>query len=185
MRRGDESAFAAAFAEHRGAVHRYATQMGGAMGADDVVQETFLTVIRQLDRNDASRGPLRAYLLGIARNLMLKRMAMRPPDTPFEPPDEPIAVQQESPLEQLTRAEAIALVRMAICTLPEPYREVVVLCEMDELEYADAAAVIGCPIGTVRSRLHRAKALLMQKLGPMLRPALAGASSTAPHDRDN
>ena len=116
---------------------------------------------------------------------MLKRMAMRPPDTPFEPPDEPIAVQQESPLEQLTRAEAIALVRMAICTLPEPYREVVVLCEMDELEYADAAAVIGCPIGTVRSRLHRAKALLTQKLGPMLRPALAGASSTAPHDRDN
>ena len=61
MRRGDESAFAAAFAEHRGAVHRYATQMGGAMGADDVVQETFLTVIRQLDRYDASRGPLRAY----------------------------------------------------------------------------------------------------------------------------
>ena len=116
---------------------------------------------------------------------MLKRMALRPPDTPFEPSDEPIAAQQESPLEQLTRAEAIARVRMAIRTLPEPYREVVVLCEMDELEYADAAAVIGCPIGTVRSRLHRAKALLIQKLGPMLRPALAGASPTAADDRDN
>ena len=81
MRRGDESAFAAAFAEHRGAVHRYASHMGGSTAADDVVQETFLIMIRQLEKYDASRGPLKAYLLGIARNVVLKGVAMRSPET--------------------------------------------------------------------------------------------------------
>jgi len=56
------------------------------------------------------------------------------------------------------------LVRDAIRTLPPAYREVIVLCELEEMDYADAAAVLGCPIGTVRSRLHRGRALLTQKL---------------------
>ena len=74
---------------------------------------------------------------------------------------------------------------MAIDALPAPYREVLVLCELDELDYADAAAVIGCPIGTVRSRLHRAKTLLLQKLGPVLRPALARTTPTIVDDSED
>ena len=54
--------------------------------------------------------------------------------------------------------------RQAIATLPENYREVVVLCELEEMSYEEAAAALDCPLGTVRSRLHRARALLLEKL---------------------
>jgi RNA polymerase sigma-70 factor (ECF subfamily) len=60
--------------------------------------------------------------------------------------------------------ENVQRVRQAIATLPENYREVVVLCELDELSYEDAAAALDCPVGTVRSRLHRARAILVEKL---------------------
>jgi RNA polymerase sigma-70 factor, ECF subfamily len=60
--------------------------------------------------------------------------------------------------------ENVSRVRHAISTLPENYREVVVLCELDEMSYEDAAAALDCPVGTVRSRLHRARALLLEKL---------------------
>jgi RNA polymerase sigma-70 factor, ECF subfamily len=60
--------------------------------------------------------------------------------------------------------ENVNRVRQAIATLPENYREVVVLCELDELSYEDAAAALDCPVGTVRSRLHRARAILVEKL---------------------
>jgi len=60
--------------------------------------------------------------------------------------------------------ENVTRVRQAIATLPENYREVVVLCELDELSYEDAAAALDCPVGTVRSRLHRARAILVEKL---------------------
>jgi RNA polymerase sigma-70 factor, ECF subfamily len=168
MREGDESAFAAAFAAHRGVIHRYASHMGGAATADDVVQETFLALIRQLDRYDASRGSLQAYLLGIARHLLLKRMAIAAPDDvsgrSIDGEGGPFAASDENPLEQLTRAEAVGRVRAAIRELPAAYREVVVLCGLNDLDYAAAAAAIGCPIGTVRSRLHRARALLAAML---------------------
>jgi RNA polymerase sigma-70 factor (ECF subfamily) len=61
-----------------------------------------------------------------------------------------------------------------VLALPRRYREVVVLCDLEELDYADAAIALGCPIGTVRSRLHRARALLMDKLSQErgLRPSM-------------
>jgi len=78
-------------------------------------------------------------------------------------------------LENLSRAETVHAVRAAIATLPAPYREAIVLCELQELSYADAATVAQCPVGTIRSRLHRAKELLMTKLAAMQPgPAEAG-----------
>jgi RNA polymerase sigma-70 factor (ECF subfamily) len=68
------------------------------------------------------------------------------------------------PLEDLTRAEAVASLRKAILTLPLRYREAVVLCDLQELSYAGAAEALGCAVGTVRSRLHRGRALLASKL---------------------
>jgi RNA polymerase sigma-70 factor (ECF subfamily) len=67
-------------------------------------------------------------------------------------------------LDSLSREETIQAVRAAIASLPAAYREVVVLCELQEMSYEDAAAIAQCPVGTVRSRLHRAKGLLMTKL---------------------
>ena len=72
--------------------------------------------------------------------------------------------RQPTVLDTLSRAETVHTVRAAIASLPAPYREAVVLCELQEMSYADAAAVAECPVGTVRSRLHRAKALLTEKL---------------------
>jgi len=67
-------------------------------------------------------------------------------------------------LGDLTRAESIEALRQAVLTLPVRYREAVVLCDLQELSYADASAALGCAIGTVRSRLHRGRALLATKL---------------------
>jgi len=66
--------------------------------------------------------------------------------------------------DEFASLETIGRVRQAISTLPENYREVVVLCELEELSYEEAASALDCPVGTVRSRLHRARALLVEKL---------------------
>src|SRR5271170_3954420 len=66
--------------------------------------------------------------------------------------------------DEFASLENVTRVRQAIATLPENYREVVVLCELDELSYEEAAAALDCPVGTVRSRLHRARAILVEKL---------------------
>ena len=68
-------------------------------------------------------------------------------------------------LGDLTRGERLEALRQAILNLPALYREVIVLCELHELDYVQAASAIGCPVGTVRSRLHRARALLVSKMG--------------------
>ena len=70
----------------------------------------------------------------------------------------------DDPLADLTHRESIEALRRAVTALPRRYREVVALCDLEEIDYADAAAALGCPIGTVRSRLHRARALLLEKL---------------------
>ena len=79
-------------------------------------------------------------------------------------------VAQENPLGDLTRHETIESVRRAVLALPADYREAVVLCDLHEMSYAEAAQVLGCAIGTVRSRLHRGRALLTEKLGAQLWP---------------
>jgi RNA polymerase sigma-70 factor (ECF subfamily) len=66
--------------------------------------------------------------------------------------------------DEFASIENVTRVRQAIGTLPENYREVVVLCELQEMSYEEAAAALDCPVGTVRSRLHRARAILVEKL---------------------
>ena len=70
----------------------------------------------------------------------------------------------DDPLLDLTQREGIDALRRAVQALPRRYREVVVLCDLEEVDYADAAVALGCPIGTVRSRLHRARGLLLDKI---------------------
>ena len=67
----------------------------------------------------------------------------------------------------MARNETIEAVRKAVLSLPPRYREVVVLCELQEMSYAEAAGVMNCAIGTVRSRLHRGRALLIEKMQPI------------------
>jgi RNA polymerase sigma-70 factor (ECF subfamily) len=177
MRGGDERAFADLFARHRPAVYRYAVHMGGPDAADDIVQEVFLALLQQLDRYDGSRAPLLSYLLGIARRQALKRMAGprldRWPDVDSDAAAVSDAVSAAAnPFEALSQTEIIERVRMAISRLSPAYREAIVLCELNELDYASAAVVMHCPIGTVRSRLHRARAQLAAQLENMRSGAL-------------
>jgi RNA polymerase sigma-70 factor (ECF subfamily) len=170
MKQGDEAAFAALFDRHKTAVHRYAAHMGGPDAADDIVQEVFLALLRQLAQYDPARGSLQAYLLGIARRQVFKRVAGARVEEPLDDEDPGAnAVQspEGNPFEDLNRAEIVERVRAAIGMLPPAFREAIVLCELNEFDYATAAGIMNCPIGTVRSRLHRARALLVALLAGM------------------
>jgi RNA polymerase sigma-70 factor, ECF subfamily len=170
-RHGDEAAFAQLFARYQRAIFRYAAHMCGEAAAEDVVQDTFLVVLRRGGKFDAARGTFSAFLFGIARNVILKQLGGR-----HELPSEfDAAVEEASPqanaLESLTEQERIEAVRMAIASLPPFYREVVVLCDLEDVNYESAASALGCPIGTIRSRLHRARRMLTSKLAAWRGPA--------------
>ena len=169
-RRGNAEAFSTLFARFQGPIYRYAAHMCGRDAGDDIVQETFLSVLRDAGRFDATRGTVGAYLFGVARHHVFRRLRVRDAAVDRDDVGERLtteAAPDTDVLAHLTRAETIDAVREAIATLPPVFREVVVLCELQETSYADAAAIAGCPVGTVRSRLHRARALLVEKLGTM------------------
>jgi len=133
-----------------------------------VTQEVFLFLMREGHLFDPSRGALSSFLLGVARNYVLRRLrGDHLLSSLSEDVESDEHVNDASPLDDLTRTESIESVRKAVLSLPERYREVVVLCELQEMSYAEAAEVLGCAIGTVRSRLHRARALLLNKLQPV------------------
>jgi RNA polymerase sigma-70 factor (ECF subfamily) len=172
MLAGDEEALALLYRRRQGSVYRFALQMSGSNSiAEDVTQEVFLFLMREGHVFDPSRGSLSAFLLGVARNHVLRRMRVDHLLTPIGEDDDAdagLAMSETDlcPLDDLARAETIELVRKAVLSLPAKYREVVVLCELQDVSYGEAAEILGCAIGTVRSRLHRARALLLAKLRP-------------------
>jgi RNA polymerase sigma-70 factor (ECF subfamily) len=173
MLAGDEEAFALLYRRRQGGIYRFAAQMSGSDSiGDDVTQEVFLFLMREGHTFDSSKGTLSAFLLGVARMYVRRRLKAEQRlellgDT-LDDDDAPFSPQSDMcPLEDLTRAETIESVRKAILSLPEKHREVIVLCELQGVSYAETAEILGCAIGTVRSRLHRARAQLLT----MLRPA--------------
>lgn len=181
---GDEAAFGEIYARYQRPIYHYATRMCGPGAGDDIVQETFLAVLRQSSSTrlkasrgfDPAKGSVGGYLYGIARHHVIKRLD-RQGVTLTEPVEMAAAeamATQDTPLEMMAREQMIDVVRQAVQSLPPAYREVVALCDLQELDYATVAQVIQCPIGTVRSRLHRARGLLVRKLASA--PALVAAS---------
>jgi len=167
-RAGDEHAFTVLYRRHQGPVYRFALQMSGSESvADDVTQEVFLALMREFSRFDSSRGSLAPYLYGVARNQVRRHMERGKFQVPIHDDGdaslEPITAPGD-PLGDLTLREGLSALRQAILTLPLHYREVVALCDLEEMSYEEAARSIGCAVGTIRSRLHRAHALLIQKL---------------------
>jgi RNA polymerase sigma-70 factor (ECF subfamily) len=167
MERGDRQAFATLYRRHQSALYRFALQMSGEPGiAEEVTQDVFLLLMRDAKSYDPARGPLPSYLYGVARNYVYRALRReRPYAASLDDQDAAEFVEpSEDALSGLTRAQQMDALRRAILSLPEAYREAVVLCELHELDYAAAASAIGCPVGTVRSRLHRARALLLEKM---------------------
>ena len=161
---GEADAFSALYRQHHNAVYRFALHMSGsAPVAEEVTQDVFMLLMREAGSFDSRRGSLVAYLYGIARNFVRRHLERSRAWDSFEDSGgEPVSL--DDPLGELTRRETIDGVRHAILTLPANYREAVVLCELQELSYQEAAAALGCAVGTVRSRLHRARAMLIGKL---------------------
>jgi len=164
---GDRDAFAALYRRRRPDVYRLALHISGSRSvADDVTQEVFMAVIHDAGRYRPDRAGVVPWLLGIARNHARRVLYRRP--TVELPDDESetgrmLAVDAD-PLAGLARRQHILALRRAVLDLPVKYREAVVLCDLQELTYADAATALGCAIGTVRSRLHRGRALLATRL---------------------
>jgi RNA polymerase sigma-70 factor (ECF subfamily) len=166
VRSGRSDAFTLLFRRRRGDVYRFALHMSGSPAvADDVTQDVFLIVIGEAGRYEPGRSTVAAWLCGIARNCVRQRLA-RERDRRLQDLgsgiEEP-AVHPD-PVEDLSRAEEAADVRRAVLALPVKYREAVVMCDLQELSYAEAADALGCAIGTVRSRLHRARSLLAGRM---------------------
>ena len=179
-RQGDEQAFSELFSRHERRIFRFAAYLCGPQAGDDIVQETFLTVLRQKHRKDAPNASVAAYLLGIARHIVMKRLPESREVLVAEHADSPAGepIDDVTPLESMARSETVMHVRAAIQELPVEYREAVALCELQDLDYESAARVMACPVGTVRSRLHRAKRLLATKLAALVRPADIGRRSS-------
>ena len=172
---GDAQAFEALYDRRQGGIYRYALRMSGSPTiAEDVTQEVFLSLMRDHSGYLESRGTVKSYLYGMARHRLFRRLERERSLVSLTGSDEAMTETvyaqmrgTNDPFGELLRNETIDVVRQAILSLPENFREVVVLCYLQEMNYADAAAVIECPIGTVRSRLARARALLMNKLGQL------------------
>ena len=180
--RGDEEAFVCLYRKHQGALLRFAMRMTGShWGAEEIVQDVFMTLLREPKKYDVQRGPLGAFLYGIARNRVMKYLERIPREISLEEKNEDgtgsgVVLQDSfTPALWAEKRERMEQVRAAVLDLPAEFREAVVLCELEELSYEEAAQMIGCPIGTIRSRLHRGRALLLVKL-EMLRDAPRRAS---------
>lgn len=157
-----ENELQAAFEDHKDAVYRFAWRMmNSASAAEDVAQDVFLSLLRQPGRFDPERGHLRGFLLGITRNLVLKRW--RDDNRWEEFSDEHFAAM---PLAGKA-SDTAEIVGEAVRMLPPLQREVLILAEYEELSLEDVARTVDAEIGTVKSRLHRARENLRRMLAPL------------------
>jgi RNA polymerase sigma-70 factor, ECF subfamily len=177
MATGNREAFAALFQRYHGLVYRFSVQMSGSRDlAEDVTQEVFIALAENRARYRPERGSLKAYLYGIARHLVAQREKRSwsrrevQLDT-LHADDAHVVATSFDPIGDLSRAQAMLALRHAILRLPRHYREVIVLCELNGLSYDEAAQALGCRVGTIRSRLNRARTLLIERCRPCLCPA--------------
>jgi RNA polymerase sigma-70 factor (ECF subfamily) len=166
---GSSGAFTALFRRRHRDVYRFVLHLTGSPAvAEDVTQEVFLVVMRDAGRYEAARSTAIAWLCGIARNHARRRfekdLNLEPLGDDGDSAGVAPASPDASPLEEMTRAERVGAIRRAVLALPVRYREAIVLCDLQELSYADAAAALECAVGTVRSRLHRGRTLLAAKM---------------------
>ncbi len=170
LRRGDEVAFTVLYRRRQGAIFRYVLQMsGGRETAAEVTQEVFLALMRQGGGLDSDPGTVLSWLYAVARRQMSKHAAVARRYESLPEDEMEIAVD---PREDLEHAELREQPRARIPALPAVFREVLVLCVVEEMSYAKAARIAEVPEGTIRSRLHRAKALLAERLAPAVRREL-------------
>lgn len=164
---------------HLGRVHGLARRLAGPESAEDLTQETYLRAYRTFDNYAPGTNAL-AWLLTILRSVHSNRRRRQWREPESQEPDvleetaarvAPAVDQEARELERATagRWGAGERVDRALASLPEDFRTVVVLVDLQELTYEEAAGVLDCPIGTVRSRLARARRRLAGELADYAR----------------
>ena len=154
--------FAAIFSEHKDTVYRFAWRMtGSASAADDVAQDCFVALLRAPERFDAGRGPLRSFLIGVARNIIFHRWRAESRWSPLE--DDAFIAEPLDP----ERWEAAELVAQAVQSLPPLQREALILAEYEEMTIQEVALAVDAEATAVKARLHRARENLRRMLAPL------------------
>lgn len=160
---GSEESWTLLYRRYQAPVFRFAWHMTGSREvAEETVQETFLAFLGRAAHFDPRLGSLQAYLTGIARNQAMRISGRHRRESPAGSAGEPAS--GADPFRDASDGQMREALRKMILALPEPYRAVVVLCELEESSYEEAAAVLACPVGTVRSRLHRARQMLTERM---------------------
>jgi len=167
---GDADALALLYRRESGSVYRYALALAGDEAAAlDAVQESFAQLLRGPQAFDANRGSLGAYLAGMARHQLLNQWRDARRHVPLDDaldPDEPLPAS-DARLHQAQRQDGLWA---AIRSLSWPQREAIVLVDLQERSYADAAAIAGVSVDVLRTRLHRARQRLADLLAVGERP---------------
>jgi len=177
---GDTAAFGLVYQQYRHLVYRFSMAMTGSREtAEDVAQEVFVTLFRDFSRYDASRASFTTYLYGIARNLSRERLRR---DRRFLSLAAITLGARESveadPFDAIDGAQEAAGMREALRRLPTRYRELIVLCDLHGLSYADSAKVVRSSVPAVRSRLHRGRNLLREEWSRVMETSPSQAMAT-------
>lgn len=174
LAQGDEGAFRVIYNHYQRLIHRFAWHMSGNHAtAEEITQEVFMLLVRKPRKYDPAKGSLGGYLFGVARNLT--RRSLEKSRSMIQISDEALdcetpvhgghfVSESEDLLATLTQQQLIEVLRKAILSLPSQYREVIVLCDLEQMTQAAAAELLQCSPGTIASRMHRARALLRLKL---------------------
>jgi RNA polymerase sigma-70 factor (ECF subfamily) len=167
--RGDETAFLILYARHRDAVYRFAwTLLKSEADAEDVAQECFITLNRKAGEFDATRAQLRTWLLGVTRNLALRRLGRTNPEDGAGDATCELAAPDAGLEAALISNQTAEAVRCAVMALPRAQREAIVLFEFEEMSLAETAMVLGIDSNAVKARLHRGRESLRASL-PLLK----------------
>ncbi|MCW5935689.1 MAG: sigma-70 family RNA polymerase sigma factor [Fimbriimonadaceae bacterium] len=173
-RKGDFAAFERLFERHRALVYRFAYQMSHRRDdAEDVVQEVFVRAYQNLDRY-RDQAKFTTWLLRIATNLATDRARMANRRANLEAQEAGGALTwmtvgaTDDPVENLEKERRLEAVRKALVSLPEHHRQVVVLRDIEELDYKDMSALLGCTVGGAKLRVLRARRALRERVAALL-----------------
>jgi RNA polymerase sigma factor (sigma-70 family) len=168
LSRHEPEQFTLLFRRHASHVQRYVTRRLGPDTADDIVAETFLLAFRQRERYDQSRADARPWLYGIATNLIGRhrraelRLYRALARTGADPIVEPFTDRVD---DRVSASAACAELAATLARLPAASRDTLLLVAWGDLSYDEVATALGVPVGTVRSRLSRARSKLRRTLG--------------------
>jgi RNA polymerase sigma-70 factor, ECF subfamily len=167
---GDASALRPLYERHGRALLRFSAAMcRSRQVAEDLVHDTFVALLREPFSFDPALGTVYGYLCGVLRHRVSRHYRQEKRWVALDTEDESSEPQApvQSPADEIARSEITAAFRRAMLELPLQHREIIALCDLEELPYASVATILGCPVGTVRSRLHRARALLSIRLASL------------------